>query len=42
LCAVSVESIGAIPPEVIFAKSIDILKDKCATVLAALDELAAD
>ena len=40
--AVSVESIGAIPPDTIFLKSIEILQDKCATVLANLDSLIAE
>lgn len=41
-CAVSVESIGAIPPDVIFEQAINVLEDKCLTLLKCLDDLSSD
>lgn len=41
-CAVSVESIGAIPPDVIFEQAINVLEDKCTTLLKCLEDLSSD
>lgn len=40
--AVSVESVGALPPDVLFVEAIKVLKKKCVTFLEELNEAAGD
>jgi len=36
VCVVTIESTGALPPEVLFAEAVKILEDKCQSVISEL------